>query len=225
MVLDARTDLTAFAEHNDLRYSPPGDSMTLSTTSTTSLRRSQAGDTAGGCDTIPGGPHRRSRSASGDDHRRMDLIDLDEPTQRIVHITRNEPNSDGSTRPTSGCRRPVSDDRRPAGDEHPDLANRAVRGVRPPSRVRRRLTYPAAARPTRYGRSHAVAAGQRPADVIFTNGAATSRSGTTRASVTGPRLVAGATERHDRYGLPAAIAAGLPPRRTVVCFAGDGDLK
>ena len=98
------------------------------------------------------------------------LIDLDEPTQRIVHI-HPERTQLGRIYPTDvGV---CSDPSVTIGA----LQEMSVPTSEPRRRgVRRRAAFVdgsriAAAGPTRHGRSHAMAVTNAPADVIFTNGA------------------------------------------------------
>ena len=66
-----------------------------------------------------------------------------------------------------------------------------------------------------------------PADVIFTNGAGNFSVWNNKGFRYGPQARLLAPQNGTMgYGLPAAIAAkAAHPDRTVVCFAGDGDLQ
>ncbi|MEM8708690.1 MAG: thiamine pyrophosphate-dependent enzyme, partial [Actinomycetota bacterium] len=156
------------------------------------------------------------------------LIDLDEPTQRIVHV-HPERTQLGRIYPT---------DVGICGDPSVTIGLLAERTV---PRTDRRATWrrerreafvdgfvvPPQPGPLDMGEAMAWLQANAPADIIFTNGAGNFSVWNNKVFRYGAQARLLAPQNGTMgYGLPAAIAAkAAHPDRTVVCFAGDGDLQ
>ena len=229
--LDARADLTHFATHNDIpvlaawRFHDVVDNLSDAYCGEAGLAMPQAvRDTILDADLVVGLGIRFGEMTTA----AWTLIDLDEPTQRIVHV-HPERTQLGRIYPTEiGI----------CGD--PSVTIGLLRDRRVPDH-RRRCEWRANRRsafvdgsviPPQPGSLDMGAAmrwlqDNAPADVIFTNGAGNFSVWNNKGFRYGPdaRLLAPQNGTMG-YGLPAAIAAkAAHPDRTVVCFAGDGDLQ
>ena len=229
--LDARADLTAFAEHNDIpvlaawRFHDVVDNLSDIYCGEAGLAMPQAvRDTITQADLIVGlGIRFGEMTTAG-----WTLIDLDEPTQRIVHI-HPERTQLGRIYPT---------DIGVCGD--PSVTIGALREMSVPTSEPRRAwcstrraafvdgsRIPPQPGPLDMGEAMRWLQANAPADVIFTNGAGNFSVWNNKGFRYGPQARLLAPQNGTMgYGLPAAIAAkAAHPDRTVVCFAGDGDLQ
>ncbi|MGB0501799.1 MAG: thiamine pyrophosphate-dependent enzyme, partial [Acidimicrobiales bacterium] len=228
---DLQSDLTAFAEHNDLpvlaawRFHDVVDNLSDIYCGEAGLAMPQAvRDTITQADLIVGlGIRFGEMTTAG-----WTLIDLDEPTQRIVHI-HPERTQLGRIYPT---------DVGVCGD--PSVTIGALREMSIPTSEPRR-TWCSARRaafvdgsrippqpgPLDMGEAMRWLQANAPADVIFTNGAGNFSVWNNKGFRYGSQARLLAPQNGTMgYGLPAAIAAkAAHPDRTVVCFAGDGDLQ
>ena len=229
--LDARHDLTRFAEANDIpvlaawRFHDVVDNLSDSYCGEAGLAMPQpVRDTITDADLVIGLGIRFGEMTTGG----WTLIDLDEPTQRILHI-HPERTQLGRIYPTEVgiCGDPSVTIGLLADREVPDAGRRAN------WRSERRAAFvDGSAIPPQPGPLDMSAAMQwlqehAPADVIFTNGAGNFSVWNNKGFRYGAdaRLLAPQNGTMG-YGLPAAIAAkAAHPDRTVVCFAGDGDLQ
>ncbi|MEM9201307.1 MAG: thiamine pyrophosphate-dependent enzyme [Actinomycetota bacterium] len=229
--LDARTDLTAFAEANDIpvlaawRFHDVVDNLSDVYCGEAGLAMPQAvRDTITDADLVVGLGIRFGEMTTA----AWTLIDLDEPTQRIVHV-HPERTQLGRIYPTEvGI----------CGD--PSITIGLLRDRLAPNRDRRsewRATRRAAfidgsvippqPGPLDMGEAMRWLQVNAPDDVIFTNGAGNFSVWNNKGFRYGARARLLAPQNGTMgYGLPAAIAAkAAHPDRTVVCFAGDGDLQ
>ena len=229
--LDARADLANFAEANDIpvlaawRFHDVVDNLSDVYCGEAGLAMPQAvRDTITEADLIIGlGIRFGEMTTAG-----WTLIDLDEPTQRIVHI-HPERTQLGRIYPTEvGV----------CGD--PSVTVSLLRDRIVPS-VERRADWRAVRRaafldgavippqpgPLDMGEAMRWLQANAPADVIFTNGAGNFSVWNNKGFRYGAQARLLAPQNGTMgYGLPAAIAAkAAHPDRTVVCFAGDGDLQ
>ena len=228
---DARVDLTAFAEANDIpvvaawRFHDVVDNLSDVYCGEAGLGMPQpVRDTITDADLIVGLGIRFGEMTTG----AWTLIDLDEPTQRIVHV-HPERTQLGRIYPT---------DVGVCGD--PSVTVGLLRSRTVPD-VERRATWRAERRaafvdgfsvpPQPGGLDMGVAMAwlqdNVPQDAIFTNGAGNFSVWNNKVFRYGAaaRLLAPQNGTMG-YGLPAAIAAkAAHPDRTVVCFAGDGDFQ
>ena len=228
---DARVDLTAFAEANDIpvvaawRFHDVVDNLSDVYCGEAGLGMPQpVRDTITDADLIVGLGIRFGEMTTN----AWTLIDLNEPTQRIVHV-HPERTQLGRIYPTEvGV----------CGD--PSVTVGLLRSRTVPD-VERRATWRAERRaafvdgfsvpPQPGGLDMGVAMAwlqdNVPQDAIFTNGAGNFSVWNNKVFRYGAaaRLLAPQNGTMG-YGLPAAIAAkAAHPDRTVVCFAGDGDFQ
>lgn len=229
--LDARADLTAFAEANDIpvlaawRFHDVVDNLSEIYCGHAGLGMPQSvRDTVTDADVILGLGIRFGEMTTG----AWTLIDLDEPTQRILHV-HPERTQLGRIYPTDVgvCGDPSVTIGLLRQRSVPDVERRAA------WRTTRRAAFldgwaiPPQPGPLDMGAGMRWLQDNAPADVIFTNGAGNFAVWNNKAFLYGPeaRLLAPQNGTMG-YGLPAAIAAkAAHPDRTVVCFAGDGDLQ
>ncbi|MEM8707153.1 MAG: thiamine pyrophosphate-dependent enzyme [Actinomycetota bacterium] len=228
---DARRDLTRFAEVNDIpvvaawRFHDVVDNLSGIYCGEAGLGMPQpVRDTIAGADVVVGLGIRFGEMTTD----AWTLIDLEDPTQRIVHV-HPERTQLGRIYPTAVgvCGDPsVTIDL---------LAERTVPGVdrRAAWRRTRRAAFvdgfvvPPQPGPLDMGEAMVWLQANAPADLIVTNGAGNFAVWNNKVFRYGAdaRLLAPQNGTMG-YGLPAAIAAkAAHPDRTVVCFAGDGDLQ
>ena len=155
----------------------------------------------------------------------MDLIDLDEPTQRIVHI-HPERTQLGRIYPTDigVCGDPSVTIGALRETERPDERTAVRCSTRRSPSSTAHASH--AAGPLDMGEAMRWLQANAPADVIFTNGAGNFSVWNNKGFRYGPQARLLAPQNGTMgYGLPAIAAKAAHPDRTVVCFAGDGDLQ
>ena len=229
--LDARADLAHFAAHNDIpvlaawRFHDVVDNLSDVYCGEAGLAMPQAvRDTITDADLIVGLGIRFGEMTTA----AWTLIDLDEPTQRLVHV-HPEHTQLGRIYPTEVgvCGDPSVTIGLLRDRLVPDAERRAE------WRATRRAAFvdgsviPPQPGPLDMGEAMRWLQDNAPADVIFTNGAGNFSVWNNKGFRYGAeaRLLAPQNGTMG-YGLPAAIAAkAAHPDRTVVCFAGDGDLQ
>ena len=229
--LRARADLAHFAEANDIpvlaawRFHDVVDNLSEVYCGEAGLAMPQAvRDTITDADLVIGlGIRFGEMTTAG-----WTLIDLDEPTQRIVHI-HPERTQLGRIYPTEVgvCGDPSVTVGLLRDRIAPDAARRAEWRAARRSAFVDGSVIPPQPGPLDMGEAMRWLQEHAPADVIFTNGAGNFSVWNNKGFRYGAeaRLLAPQNGTMG-YGLPAAIAAkAAHPDRTVVCFAGDGDLQ
>ncbi|MEM9466301.1 MAG: thiamine pyrophosphate-dependent enzyme [Actinomycetota bacterium] len=229
--LDARADLAHFAQVNDIpvlaawRFHDVVDNLSEIYCGEAGLAMPQAvRDTITDADLVIGlGIRFGEMTTAG-----WTLIDLDEPTQRILHV-HPERTQLGRIYPTEVgiCGDPSVTIGLLRDRIVPDRDRRTV------WRATRRAAFvdgsviPPQPGPLDMGAAMRWLQDHAPADVIFTNGAGNFSVWNNKGFRYGAQARLLAPQNGTMgYGLPAAIAAkAAHPERTVVCFAGDGDLQ
>ena len=152
------------------------------------------------------------------------LLDVPVPKQKLIHVHGSDREIGKIYQPSLGIQ---------AGPNAFATALRPVQGVWADWRSKARAEYEASLHappqpsPVDMGVATAHLRDVLPEDVVLTNGAGNFTVWPNKFFPFGPRARLLAPQSGAMgYGLPAAIAARIAfPERTVVCFAGDGDIQ